>query len=171
MTRRDVLFGIGVHKILECHLKGSIENYKSLKSINGNMKDSLIKKVDAFLINKCLKLIDVECLIKYKDVTGKIDALFKTTEGKLVIIDWKTTKRIRFSPINGLKVKRSNMSKYQINVYRYILEKKYGKGVEMYICFICGRIDPKITFQRVEYIDDQIIERILDFKERKLKFL
>jgi len=79
---------------------------------------------------------------EYK-IAGSVDMVFKLRNGNLAIYDWKRSKKIEFSnkyskalnPISHLD--DCNMSHYslQLNLYRYILEKKYDKVVEK-LCLV-----------------------------------
>lgn len=79
-------------------------------------------------------------------VAGQIDSLWRTPDGKFVMVDWKRCKdrihedeRNRFTPWgNGLcsTIPNTNYGHYSVqqNAYAYLLEKRYGVRVEtMYL--------------------------------------
>ena len=70
-------------------------------------------------------------------MAGQADLLCKDTDGKLIIIDWKRAREIRYAnPFRALKeplehMGDTNYSLYslQLNLYAYILETEYGSEV------------------------------------------
>lgn len=78
---------------------------------------------------------------------GTIDMVFEKPNGKLDIYDWKRCKQIqlrnnfkKFATLQGLEhVADTNYMHYclQLNIYKYILEKKYNYIVEnmVLVCF------------------------------------
>jgi hypothetical protein len=71
-------------------------------------------------------------------VAGTVDAVFKNTAGDYILVDWKRCKEIRLNnPYDSCTVPSlshlsdCNYVKYsiQLNVYRYILEQKYGISI------------------------------------------
>ena len=67
-------------------------------------------------------------------MAGQADLLCKDTDGKLIIIDWKRSRELKYaSPFRTLKeplehMDDTNYSLYslQLNLYAYILETEYG---------------------------------------------
>lgn len=110
-------------------------------------------------------------------VCGAIDATFYVDNdpSKIVILDWKRSKGIRRSnPFEkGLRclshLDNCNFVTYslQLNLYKYILESKYGKTV-VRMCLVV--LHPtKRTYEMVEVPPmDSEIARILETKDRAL---
>jgi ATP-dependent exoDNAse (exonuclease V) beta subunit len=73
-------------------------------------------------------------------ICGSIDMVFIEKDGSLLIYDWKRVKEITFEPFNnkaclvpGLKhVPDTSFAHYsiQLNIYRFLLQKCYGKTVQ-----------------------------------------
>ena len=73
------------------------------------------------------------------DLAGSIDMVFKDTENKFHIYDWKRSKEIKFNAFNNESgneplshIQNSNYWHYalQLNIYKYILEKHYNINIE-----------------------------------------
>lgn len=74
---------------------------------------------------------------KSGSVAGTIDALFRTPDGKIVLVDWKRSKNISFhSPRMGKSIcahlPNCNGIHYslQLNMYKHILENSYNIKVD-----------------------------------------
>lgn len=87
----------------------------------------------------CWKPYRTEWVIFDKELmlAGSVDMLFVNEEGKLWIVDWKRSKEIKKTGYRRAKrpighLNDCNYTKYQLqlNTYRYILEKNYGKEIE-----------------------------------------
>ena len=74
-----------------------------------------------------------------ENIAGSIDFIAENEDGDLVIIDWKRTKKLRDSfqnpfrkmsaPLDHLDDCKGSHYELQLNCYRYILQKYYGRRV------------------------------------------
>ena len=79
-------------------------------------------------------------------LAGSIDMVFETPAGDLLIYDWKRVREISYESAFGqygqppglAHMPDTNFWHYslQLNVYRYLLERKYGKRVAE-LCLVC----------------------------------
>lgn len=170
-------YGIAIHKFIELYLLRQLDNFGTYKSsqILKNVNTNLITlELDKFLHYHELHLLETEYSVKYKGVNGKIDAIFINNSGNIFILDWKTVNKPKSlatrSKIYMYNFNKSNVHEIQLNVYRYLLErmnfkKNDEKEYMIYICYICGKRSPKVTFHQVGKIEDYIIENILNYQE------
>jgi ATP-dependent exoDNAse (exonuclease V) beta subunit len=107
-------------------------------------------------------------------VAGSIDLVLSDSQGNLVIVDWKRSRKIRtqgfkgkrgFFPFGGLEDCNYFHYSLQLNFYRQILEKNYGKKViymmlvilhpdqENYLCFPVDFIDLSLVWSLLEHRD------------------
>jgi len=140
-TYEAAILGTGLHK--------QIENY--YKNIPFDDKfDNILQEFNYFLnfekekiIPKGLIFIEAEKKIYYPkyNVAGTVDCLFKSSDGKYVMVDWKRSKKLIVQGTNkpdkrGFQIEMeglmdlTNCSYYryciQQNIYKYILEKEYN---------------------------------------------
>lgn len=90
--------------------------------------------------NPGCKIYRTEWLVYDEDIplSGSIDCTVITPEGKYILIDWKRSKEIKMNnrwqrgkgPCSDLDDCNYNHYTLQLNVYRHILETKYGGTVE-----------------------------------------
>ena len=74
-------------------------------------------------------------------LAGQADLLCKDTYGKLIIIDWKRSREIKYTnpyrtlkePLEHMDDTNYNMYSLQLNMYAYILESEYGFEVSRMI--------------------------------------
>lgn len=138
-TLRDEAAVLGT----ELHLQ--IENYLTKKQFDDSLPEFqyFMNFEKDKIIPKGLTFIEAEKKIFYHkyNVAGTVDCLFKNSEGKYVMVDWKRSKKLivkgtnkpdkRGFPIEieGLNT-LTNCSYYryciQQNMYKYILEKEYN---------------------------------------------
>jgi hypothetical protein len=100
-------------------------------------------------------------------ICGSIDMLFINPDGTLCIYDWKFSKEIQYNSFSGKKVPHVNMedcnlSHYslQLNVYRIILERKYGFTIkDMFLVFMHRNLSDNYVKVPVGFIDmDPLIQ-------------
>lgn len=124
-----------------------IENFLKGKEYDDNSKEfRLFKKFyDQIVVAKGFKFVEAEkrVLLEEYNVAGTVDALFKKpNKDEYIIVDWKRSKKLvidghpkkygfgfALSELNHLD--NSSYYKYalQQNIYKYILEKKYGLSI------------------------------------------
>jgi hypothetical protein len=138
-TLRDEAAVLGT----ELHLQ--IENYLNKKPFDDSLKE--FKYFLAFekekIIPKGLTFAEAEKKIYYGKfkVAGTVDCLFKSSDGKYVMVDWKRSKKLIVIGTNkpdkrGFQIEivgltdLTNCSYYryciQQNMYKYILEQEYN---------------------------------------------
>lgn len=91
------------------------------------------------LINPSFRPYRTEWVIydENKNIAGSIDCVLSDDDGNLIILDWKRSKEIKtknpyqcgFGPFKGMDDCNYNHYRLQLNVYRSILERMYGKTV------------------------------------------
>jgi len=100
-------------------------------------------------------------------ICGSIDMLFINPDGTLSIYDWKFSKEIQYNSFSGKKIQPVNMedcnlSHYslQLNVYRIILERKYGFTIkDMFLVFMHRNLSDNYVKVPVGFIDmDPLIQ-------------
>jgi len=107
------------------------------------------------------------------DLAGSIDMIFKNNDGTYSIYDWKRTKEIKMK--NGyrkhglhemLNYPDCNYIHYslQLNIYKYMLETKYGLNIrDMYL--VCCHPDYD-KYKKIEVVDLQTeVQGILSKRE------
>ena len=112
-------------------------------------------------------------------ISGSIDMVFINPDGTLQIYDWKRTGDLNknaktptsINPCIG-HVPDSKFWHYaiQLNLYRRILQEKYGKIVtDLYLVRVHPDNDPK-TYERVEvpFMDEEI-EALFQYRKRQLE--
>lgn len=125
-----------------------------------------------------LKPYRTEWTVYYEELklSGSIDMIFENPDGTLQIYDWKRSKGIEYESFGNKTAKTpclshlpdSNFWHYslQLNIYRAILEEKYGKKITgMYL--ICIHPDNyNKSYQRIE-VQDLRPEVATLFEERR----
>jgi len=127
-----------------------------------------------------LKPYRTEWIVYDEDVqiAGSIDMVYENDDGSLSIYDWKRAKEIsstnnykKFSYTLCLKhIPHTNFWHYalQLNIYKTILENKYGKKVkELFLV----RLHPNNIQQTYELIKLPMLEQEMEnlFEERKIE--
>ena len=93
-------------------------------------------------------------------IAGSIDMVFQRSDGQLEIYDWKRVKQIDTEnnwnkwgrgPINHLPDTNYWHYALQLNMYKYILQKKYG--VQVAAMYLIVLHPSKICFEKVEVLD------------------
>jgi ATP-dependent exoDNAse (exonuclease V) beta subunit len=106
-------------------------------------------------------------------IAGSIDMVFQNTDGSLSIYDWKRSKEIKIKNTFGGRgfdhLKDYHDCNYvhyslQLNIYKYILEKHYGKKIrDLYLVVMHPMFE---RYQKFECMDLQdVVEKI--FADRR----
>tara|TARA_B100000282_G_scaffold260843_1_gene209459 strand:- start:731 stop:1534 length:804 start_codon:yes stop_codon:yes gene_type:complete len=135
--------------------------------------------------NPHLKAYRTEWMIYHEEMklSGSIDMIFENEDGTLQIYDWKRCEEIKHEPEFNKFAKTpcidhlpdTNFWHYalQLNVYKYILESKYGKKItDLYL--VCMHPDNKYkNYQRIKVpvLEEEMPElvklRLTQVKEQK----
>lgn len=118
-----------------------------------------------------LKPYRTEWMVFHEDIkiSGSIDMIYENPDGTLQIYDWKRCQEISYENMNGECATTSCIShlpntnfwhySLQLNVYKRILEEKYGKQVTN-LCLVClhpnnrayDRIDVPILNKEMDHL-------------------
>lgn len=170
--------GTRMHYDIECH-------YNNQKVVNNNVEFTYFRKFAEDF--KELKPYRTEWMVYYEELklSGSIDMIFENPDGTLQIYDWKRCKEIQHESNFGKysttpcisHLPDTNFWHYalQLNVYKTILEHKYGKKVtNLYL--VCIHPDnPYKTYERIEvpFLNNEIKElfdlRLNEVKEKTTK--
>jgi len=128
-----------------------------------------------------LKPYRTEWMVYYEElkISGSIDMIFENPDGTLQIYDWKRCKSIEYEAFGNQTaivpcishIPDSNFWHYsiQLNIYRMILQEKYGKKVTgLYL--VCLHPDNTYkTYDRIEvpFLDEEIQDIIEWWKTSK----
>jgi len=161
--KRDSAAGAGtkMHYDIECHYNNmtvsnnSVE-YQYFKQFLSDFSDLNPYRTEWMIYHEELKL------------SGSIDMIFENPDGTLQIYDWKRCQEIQHETQFGKFAKTSCISHLpdtnfwhyalQLNVYKMILEQKYGKRVTK-LCLVCLHPDNVYkTYERIEvpFLDTEI---------------
>jgi hypothetical protein len=184
--------GTDLHFEIECFMNNpSIDEYKHTDLYNSYLTLSSSNETKAiewdYFINFIkdfpeLKPYRTEWTIYDEDlkISGSIDMVYENPDGTLSIYDWKRSKEI--TRINNFKkfainklichMPDSNFWHYalQLNTYKRILERKYGKTVtDLYLV----RLHPDAEEKNYELIKLPDLTKEIDelFEERKQKLI
>jgi CRISPR/Cas system-associated exonuclease Cas4 (RecB family) len=126
-----------------------------------------------------LKPYRTEWMVYYEElmISGSIDMVFENPDGTIRIYDWKRCKEIKSEVEFGKYAHTTCISHLpdvnfwhyalQLNVYKTILEHKYGKKVTQ-LCLVC--IHPDNSYKNYECIEVPVLEKeIKDLMELRLK--
>jgi ATP-dependent exoDNAse (exonuclease V) beta subunit len=156
--------GTAIHKTIEEYIQNKIdilgvENQKALAAIN--------KYHELYRNNPgCLVYPEVRVYSEEAGLAGTIDLLLVKSDGTVVIVDWKTNRKLydkgfkkNNHPVTG-QLEDANLTHYQIqlNTYAYILEQEYGLTVSG--MFIMHLKDGGVTEYRVGGLRDLVTEMI-----------
>ena len=170
--------GTRMHYDIECH-------YNNQEVVNNSVEFTYFHKFAEDF--KELKPYRTEWMINYEELklSGSVDMIFENPDGTLQIYDWKRCKEIQHASNFGKysttpcisHLPDTNFWHYalQLNVYKTILEHKYGKKVtNLYL--VCIHPDnPYKTYERIEvpFLNDEIKElfdlRLNEVKEQTIK--
>lgn len=111
--------------------------------------------------NPGVKPYRTEWMVYYEELklSGSIDMVFENPDGTLQIYDWKRCKEIPYDSFGGKTAKTECIrhlpdAKFwhyalQLNTYKTILERKYGKKITK-LCLVCLHPDnPYKTYDRI----------------------
>lgn len=164
ILKRAGLRGKIVHKFIENYFNNKKnDKEKFLKEKNNkilNEKDlekikQMIENIDSSDLKEKLKSKEQELYIETNKLKGFVDFIGEEEEEKL-IIDWKTNS----------KLDKEEIEKYtiQINLYRYMYEKKFRKKIEnLYIYHITNNKNiNKIKKIKCSLIPNEKLEKMID---------
>lgn len=162
--------GTDLHYDIECY-------YNNMDISNNTVEWTYFLK---FLKNhKHLTPYRTEWMVWDKElkVAGSIDMVFENEDGRLSIYDWKRAKEIKRSAWSYSKtecidhIPDSNFWHYslQLNTYKYLLEKNYGKEIkDMYLV----RLHPNnknSTYEKIEVPNLQSeIKELMELRKNNL---
>lgn len=170
--------GTRMHYDIECY-------YNNQEVVNNSVEFTYFRKFAEDF--KELKPYRTEWMIYYEELklSGSVDMIFENPDGTLQIYDWKRCKEIQHESNFGKysttpcisHLPDTNFWHYalQLNVYKTILEHKYGKKVtNLYL--VCIHPDnPYKTYERIEvpFLNSEIKElfdlRLNEVKEQSSK--
>lgn len=115
-------------------------NQESVKDANSKEHQLFTQFWELFQkTNPTFKPFRTEWLVYDEDsnIAGSIDCVLSDSNGNIIILDWKRSKEIKMSnsfekgygPLAHLDHCNYNHYTLQVNIYRHILEKKYGKNI------------------------------------------
>ena len=146
--------GTALHYYIECYYNKSGCSWDLREKLLVNDPTSLDHFEQFVAANKHLVPYRTEWMIYNEDlkIAGSIDAVFVNEDGTYSIYDWKRSKEIKKTAFGGAWAKTecishipdSNYWKYalQLNVYKAILEEKYGITVSE-LCLVVLHPDNK----------------------------
>ncbi len=164
--------GTDIHKDIELYVRGEktildIENQKTMNGINQYHK--LRQRYPNAQFFPELRIYSIDLLL-----AGTIDLLVITQDGRAVIVDWKTNKKIddKSNNKNDHPVTKdlpdANLTHYtlQLSAYAYILEKEYGLETKaLYLEHLFENECREITVPYVKEMIEQMV--IYDKADRK----
>jgi len=115
-----------------------------------------------------LKPYRTEWMVYYEElmISGSIDMVFENPDGTICIYDWKRCKEIKSEAEFGKYAHTTCISHLpdvnfwhyalQLNVYKTILEHKYGKKVTK-LCLVC--IHPENIYKIMNFIKVQFLNK------------
>ena len=166
-TARDM--GTSLHE--------DIENYYNGIKVDNNSVE--FKHFLNFVEDEKLKIYRTEWFIfsELHRITGSIDAIFENEDGTLSIYDWKRSKEIHMKSFNDEKGKSPldtvpdiNYYHYslQLNLYKSILERYYGKKIKDMFLIILH--PDNSNYQKIKVLDmEKEINLILEYRLNQIK--
>ena len=157
--------GTKLHYDIECY-----NNYMEVD--NDSIEFQYFLKFDEDFPD--LKPYRTEWMVYYEELklSGSIDMVFENPDGTLQIYDWKRCQEIQNETAFGKYAVTSCISHLpdtnfwhyalQLNVYKMILEHKYGKTVTK-LCLVCLHPDNSYkTYERIEvpFLEKEINELV-----------
>ena len=147
-------FGTGMHQRIENYYNGSIDDSEEPEWFYFmNFKND----------HAHLEPFRTEMMVYDEDIKicGSIDMLFINPDGTLSIYDWKFSKEIQYNSFSGKKIQPVNLEdcnvthySLQLNMYRIILERKYGFTIkDMNLVFMHRNLSDNYEKVPVEFID------------------
>lgn len=111
-------------------------------------------------------------------LAGSIDMVYINLDGSLTIVDWKRVETLKRTSIYGdhaihwalLHIPDTNFWHYalQLNAYKAILERKYGKVVKELKLVRCHPTIPNYEIVDIPIMEEEM-ERLLDCRKLNLK--
>jgi len=163
---------------LGTHLHKDIEDYYNGKQIENDSIE--FKQFLRFKEEFNYEVYRTEWLI-FSDIlriTGSIDIVFKNEDGTLSLGDWKRSKEIVYEGFNGKcgkfplnHIPDCNFYHYslQLNLYRVILEKFYGKTIKEMFLVVLHPNNKNDFYQKIPINKlDKEIEMLLDHRKQEL---
>lgn len=146
--------GTAAHTVVQRHigLTGKIFGDWQCDNRDCATKGELVKNTTNCKCPTCgIPMEYVEKRVKYKGLSGKIDALVETKKDTFWVGDYKgaTTKKIE----QGKAFKKYNVK--QVLIYCYILTKKYGFTIEGFSLIYISRDNPNMWYEYSEKFDDE----------------
>lgn len=109
-------------------------------------------------------------------ISGSIDMVYEDTDGSLIIADWKVVSEISYENSFGKyaivpcisHLPDTNFYHYslQLNIYRAILERNYGKTVKNLYLVVLHENNTNYQIHSVQFLDKEIKD-LFDFKMGK----
>jgi CRISPR/Cas system-associated exonuclease Cas4 (RecB family) len=166
-NKRDAAAGAGtkMHYDIECY-------YNKLDVTNDSIEYQYFQRFASDYSQ--LKPYRTEWMVYYEELklSGSIDMVFENPDGTLQIYDWKRCQEIQNETAFGKYAVTSCISHLpdtnfwhyalQLNVYKMILEHKYGKTVTK-LCLVCLHPDNSYkTYERIEvpFLEKEINELV-----------
>ena len=163
-TKRDTSAqaGTNMHYDIECY-------YNNMDVVNDSIEYSYFKQFEKDFPD--LTAYRTEWTVYYEEMklSGSIDMIFENEDGSLQIYDWKRCQEIKHEASFGKYASTSCIShlpdtnfwhySLQLNMYKTILERKYGKKVtDLYlVCF-----HPENVYKTYERISVPILENEME---------
>jgi ATP-dependent exoDNAse (exonuclease V) beta subunit len=164
--------GTNMHNDIECHYNGmEVENNSMEYGFFQNFKKDFPE----------LKPYRTEWMVYYEELklSGSIDMIYENPDGTLQIYDWKRCQEIQHEASFGKFAKTTCISHLpdtnfwhyalQLNMYKTILEHKYGKKVTA-LYLVCMHPENKYkNYQRIEVPDlTKEMEELLKLRTQEL---
>jgi CRISPR/Cas system-associated exonuclease Cas4 (RecB family) len=169
-NKRDAAAGAGtkMHYDIECY-------YNKQDVSNDSIEYQYFKRFVSDFPH--LKPYRTEWMVYYEElkISGSIDMIFENPDGTLQIYDWKRCQEIQHETAFGKYAVTTCLSHLpdtnfwhyalQLNVYKMILEHKYGKTVTN-LCLVC--LHPENSYKTYERIEVPFLENEMKELSKKL---
>jgi ATP-dependent exoDNAse (exonuclease V) beta subunit len=163
--------GTKMHYDIECYFNG-------IKNENNSIEYSYFKKFVADFPE--LTPYRTEMMIYYEEykLSGSIDCIFTLPDGTIHIYDWKRCKSIEYESfgnetavipcLNHLPNSNFHIYSLQLNLYKTILEDKYGKKVSGLYLVCLHPENAYKTYDRIQvpFLDKEIRGALEWWKEK-----
>lgn len=165
--------GTQMHYDIECYYNGWEVN---------NSSDEYAWFLQFAKDYKHLKPYRTEWIVFYEELrlAGSIDMVFEDERGDLWIYDWKRTKELSPEAFGNKKSHTPCIShlpdcnfwhySLQLNIYRGVLERKYGKTIRG-MCLV--RLHPDNAYKTYERIEvpflNKEVEKLFDYRLRQVQ--
>jgi hypothetical protein len=168
-------------------LHDTIERYYNQEILSSQMIDPRIQKefvfflqfvVDFGRLNPDWRPYRTEQYVFDEEyqISGAIDMTFVNSKGELWIVDWKRSRQIRKGneysvgklPLSHLENCNFNTYSLQLNLYRRLLERNYGKRIVKMDLLVLHPDNESYVPHSVEFMDAEI-DAILAVRLREVK--